>query len=98
MATATEERVPLNGLLPVRSSNRITPSDQTSERPSTSRLARCCSGDMYGPVPTVSSVLVSRECSSSLVEVETPKSRTRTSRRSVPGSSLRNRFPGFKSR
>jgi hypothetical protein len=36
----------LNGRSPVTSLNRITPSDQISALPSTSRVERICSGDI----------------------------------------------------
>ncbi len=81
----------------------MTPSDQTSQRPSTSRAERSCSGDMYIGEPTTLVVRVTAEPRGSTnaalaaLTFEIPKSMTLTIRE-PSARSARKRFSGLMSR
>ena len=88
---------PSNGKAPVKSSCKMMPSAQTSDRTSARFALRICSGGMYAGEPNTSCVSVSDEEPPSSDTLEMPKSSTLMS--GEPSDLVvRNRFDGLRSR
>jgi hypothetical protein len=88
------------GNVPVSNTNRITPSENTSVRVSTSAtVGSACSGLMYPGVPTTTPARVNSVCSapgSGEIAFAMPKSMIRAC--GLPSTSDTRTFEGFKSR